>query len=97
MIVTVRVASLPPKTMLAIGTRVGFEEVAVTVSPAAGVSASPTVKPSADVGVSSGVVDVGDVRDRRQVVRGGDRQDQGVARGAAVGIRHGDREVAVPL
>ena len=42
--------------MFAAGTSVGFEELAVTVRPPAGVSASPTVKPSAAVAVSSVVV-----------------------------------------
>ena len=69
----------------------------MTVSPAAGVSASPTVKPSADVGVSSGVVvsATSEIVGRSFAACNG--QDEVVARGAAVGIRHGDREVAVPL
>ncbi len=54
--VTVRLAPLPPSTMLAFGTRAGLLEVAVTVKDAAAVSRSPTVKAMAPVAVSS-VVD----------------------------------------
>ena len=42
--VTVRLLSLPPKMILAFGTRPGFEEDAESVRLAAGNSASPTVK-----------------------------------------------------
>src|SRR5262249_2067228 len=48
-IVIVGLAPLPPSTMLALGTSVGFDEIPVTESDAAGVSRSPTVKPSAPV------------------------------------------------
>jgi len=44
--VTVRLAPLPPNAMLAFGTRVGLEELPLTVKLAAAVSASPTVKAS---------------------------------------------------
>src|SRR4030095_1272472 len=54
--VTVRPAPLPPRTMLAVGTRIGSEEAAVTVKLAAGVSISPMVKGSAAVLVSSLIV-----------------------------------------
>jgi hypothetical protein len=53
--VTVRVAPLPPNTRLAGGTRVGFDDVPLTVKLPAAVSASPTVKASAPVAVSSAV------------------------------------------
>ena len=43
LIVTVRLAPDPPSTRLALGTNGRFEEVAVTVRLAVGVSASPTV------------------------------------------------------
>ena len=43
----------PPKVMLAIGTNVAFEEVAESVNPLGGVSASPMVKAIAPVGVFS--------------------------------------------
>src|SRR5262249_58239460 len=52
-IVTVRLAPLPPSAMLAFGTRVCAHEVPLTVRFAAAVSASPTVKPIVLVGVSS--------------------------------------------
>src|SRR6266568_1720908 len=42
--VTVRLAPEPPKTMLAPGTKVGFEEAPETVRLPAAVCASPTVK-----------------------------------------------------
>src|SRR5438034_402284 len=48
-----RLAPLPPKTMLAFGTRVVLEEVAATVSRFAGVLESPTVKASGPATVSS--------------------------------------------
>ena len=54
-IVAVRFAPLPPSTMLALGTSVVFDEVAVTVSKSAPVSRSSTVKAIAPVGVSSSV------------------------------------------
>src|SRR5688572_20647167 len=43
----------PPKTILASGTKVVFEEVAESVKPLGGVSASPMVKSIAGVGVFS--------------------------------------------
>ena len=43
-IITVRLLSLPPKTMLLIGTRTRLSELALTVRFDAAVSASPTVK-----------------------------------------------------
>ena len=48
-----RPAPLPPKTMLATGTRVASEEVADRVNAFGEVWASPTVKPIGPVGVSS--------------------------------------------
>ena len=42
--VTVRLAPDPPRAIPAVGSRVRFEETAVTVRSAARVSASPTVK-----------------------------------------------------
>ena len=54
--VTVRVAPLPLKTRLALGTNVVFDELPVTVRLATAVSASPTVKASAPVFVSSLIV-----------------------------------------
>src|SRR5204863_4539881 len=51
--VTVRFASVPPKTMFAFGTSVWTDELPLTVRFAAGVSASPTVKPMVLEGVSS--------------------------------------------
>ena len=51
-----RLAPLPPNTMLAVGTSVVFDELPVSVSDAAGVSTSPTVKLRAAVAVSSFVV-----------------------------------------
>src|SRR6185503_4440968 len=41
--VTVLLAPLPPKTMFALGTRAGFEELPITVKLPTGVSVSPTV------------------------------------------------------
>src|SRR5688572_29886378 len=43
----------PPKVMLAIGTNVAFDEVAESVNPPGGVSASPMVKAIGPVGVFS--------------------------------------------
>ena len=43
----------PPKVMLAFGTNVAFDEVAESVNPLGGVSASPMVKAIAPVGVFS--------------------------------------------
>ncbi len=51
--VTARFASEPPRTMLATGTRVVFDDVLASVRPAAGVSASPMVKATAPVETSS--------------------------------------------
>src|SRR2546428_5468675 len=42
--VTVRLAPLPPKTMFALGTRVVFPELPLTVRLPGAVSTSPTVK-----------------------------------------------------
>ena len=53
--VTVRLAPLPPKTMLEFGTRFVSEDMPDRVSSAAGVTESPTVKGMAGVGVSSKV------------------------------------------
>ena len=50
---TVRFAPLPPTVIFPFGTRVVFDEVAVTVKSAANVSTSPTVKGMAPVEVSS--------------------------------------------
>ena len=47
--VTVRLAPLPLRTMLAFGTRVMFEDAPVTVSAEAAVASSATVKASAPV------------------------------------------------
>ncbi len=47
-----RPAPLPPKTMLATGTSVAFDEVADSVNAFGEVSASPTVKAIGPVGVS---------------------------------------------
>src|SRR4051812_37942818 len=43
--VTVRLLALPPRTMPALGTSVGFDELPLRVNPVAAVSTSPTVKP----------------------------------------------------
>src|SRR6266511_3277723 len=51
--VTVRLAPLPPKTMLPLGASVGVDELPLTVKLPAAVSASPTVKLIAPVGASS--------------------------------------------
>ena len=53
---TVRFAPEPPKVMLVFGTRVVFEEVAVSVRFSAGVPASPTVKGISPVGVLTPVL-----------------------------------------
>src|SRR5688572_5404971 len=51
---TLRLAPVPPpKTMLAIGTSVAFDDVAESVNPLGCVSASPMVKAIGDVGVFS--------------------------------------------
>ena len=55
-IITVRLAPVPLKTMLASGTTVVLLDAAVNVRPAGGDSGSPKVNPIADVGVSSEVV-----------------------------------------
>ena len=47
--VIVRLAPLPAKTRLALGTRVGLAETPLTTSEAAAVSTSPTVKASGAV------------------------------------------------
>ena len=47
--VTVRLEALPPKMMLALGTRAGLEELPETVRLAAAVSASPMVNASGPV------------------------------------------------
>jgi hypothetical protein len=49
LIVTVRFAPEPPKTILAFGTRLVFDELALTCRLAAAVSASPTVKAMAEL------------------------------------------------
>ena len=46
MTVTVRLEPLPPKTMPLSGTSVGSDELALTVSAAAGVVVSPMVNPA---------------------------------------------------
>src|SRR5688572_2861574 len=43
---TVRLAPLPPRAMLAVGTKVGLDEIAATARPLADVSTSPTVNGS---------------------------------------------------
>ena len=48
-----RLAPLPPKTILAIGTSAAFDEVADNVKAFGAVWTSPTVKAIAPVGVSS--------------------------------------------
>ena len=48
-----RAAPLPPKTILAIGTSIAFDEVADSVNVPGEVSPSPTVKAIGPVGVSS--------------------------------------------
>ena len=53
---TVRLPSLPPRAMLALGTKVALSLVAVTTRDAAKVSVSATVKAMPPVGVSSSVV-----------------------------------------
>ena len=50
--VTVRLAPLPPKTTLATGAKVGFEEAALSTRLEAAVSTSPTVKLIGPVEVS---------------------------------------------
>ena len=52
-IVAVRFAPLPPKTMLALGTRVVFDDVAATTRVPAAVCASPTINGMAPVATSS--------------------------------------------
>ena len=54
--VTVRFAVLPPSTTFAVGTRVVFDELRVTVRLPAAVSASPMVKVIAPVLESSSIV-----------------------------------------
>src|SRR5215470_18415459 len=54
--VTVRLAPEPPKTMLALGTRVGLEELPLRERLASGVSGSLMVNGRGEVGVFSGVV-----------------------------------------
>ncbi len=49
--VTVRLVPLPPRTMLAVGTRVGLEDPRETVKFVAEVWVSPTVNPNARVEV----------------------------------------------
>ena len=58
---TVRLDSVPVKTMFVTGTRFVIEDTALTVSKAAGVSTSPRMKGSAAVGVSSSTVTFGSV------------------------------------
>jgi len=48
---TLRLAPVPPKVILASGTRVVFEEVAESVNPLGCVSASPIVNAIGPVGV----------------------------------------------
>jgi hypothetical protein len=54
--VAVRLAPLPPKTMFEFGTSVVLEDVPLTVSEPAAVSASPTVNAMAAVAVFCAVV-----------------------------------------
>src|ERR1043166_3488386 len=54
--VTVRLAPLPPNTMLLVGTSAGLEEPLLKVRPPALLSPSPSVKFSASVAVSSSIV-----------------------------------------
>src|SRR4051812_9494732 len=51
--VTVRLFPLPPRAMLAVGTRVGLEELGLIPKLAAGVSVSLTVKGTGPAAVSS--------------------------------------------
>src|SRR5438552_3520123 len=53
--ISVRFESVPPSASDVLGTRFGFEELAVTIRLLAGVSASPMVNGIAEVGVSSRV------------------------------------------
>ena len=53
---TDRFVPVPDKTMLLLGSKTGFEELAATVRLAAGVSRSPTVKARAGVAVFTGIV-----------------------------------------
>ena len=53
---TVRLAPLPPRTILALGTIVVFPEVAESVRLAAAVSASPTVNEIAEVALFKATV-----------------------------------------
>src|SRR6266403_610993 len=55
-IVAVRLLSLPPKTMLLVGTRLAFEDAAERMSAEEGVSASPIIKAIGPVGVFSSVL-----------------------------------------
>ncbi len=54
--VTVRFEPLPPKLILLVGTRAGFEELADMMRFVTGVSASPIVKGMAAVAVFSSMV-----------------------------------------
>ena len=72
------------------GTSGRFDEVAVTVSDAAGVSTSPTVKLSAAVGVSSVVVVSAMSEIVGRSLTAVTVRTEGVARGAAVAVGHGD-------
>src|SRR3974377_988318 len=54
--VTVRFEPLPPKEMLALGSKVAFEDTPIITRFVAGVSRSPTVKASGGVGVLVRVV-----------------------------------------
>ena len=55
-ITSVRFVPLPPRMIFAFGTRVVFDDVAVTVRDAAGVSTSPTAKAILPVDISSFVL-----------------------------------------
>ena len=54
--VTVRLAPLPPKTMLAFGTKVGLDEFPLSVRMVSAVSASPTVNAMAPIGAPRMIV-----------------------------------------
>src|SRR2546430_14059211 len=54
--VTVRLAPLPPKTMLAFGTNVGLDEFLLSVRLLNAVSTSPTVNAMAPIGAPTMIV-----------------------------------------
>ena len=78
--VTVRLAPLPPKTMLALGTSAVFDDEPDTVRLPAAVCASPTVNADRRGGRVLVRRLVGDVRDRRGRVGRRDRDREGLHR-----------------